>query len=56
MLKKDAIIPRTRVSQKTRDLAEQRAEELGLGLSEYIRFLVQKDIDEYLKIKNDNKK
>lgn len=45
LLKKDAIIPKVRVSQKTKELAEQRAQELGLSTSEYVRYLIQKDID-----------
>jgi antitoxin component of RelBE/YafQ-DinJ toxin-antitoxin module len=44
-MKKDTNIPPVRVSEVIRKKAEQRAEELGMNLSDYIRYLILKDTE-----------
>jgi len=50
-MKKSESFPMIRVTSKFKELAEQRASSMGLSLTDYIRYLIQKDIDEY----NNNK-
>lgn len=34
-----------RVSEKMKEFAKKRCEEIGMNLSDYIRYLIMKDVD-----------
>lgn len=42
---KTNTLPATRVSGVLKIKAEKKAESLGMNLSEYIRYLIQKDVE-----------
>lgn len=46
MALKDTSLPGIKISTILREKAEKRAKDLGMNLSEYIRYLIQRDTEE----------
>lgn len=45
MATKDTSLPAVKLNTVLKEKAEKRAEELGMNMSEYIRYLIQKDTE-----------